>query len=232
MVAVPEMRDPIESVRGCCQAGSPVPNPAQAAALMARLARRTASLCDPASCFLARYSAPTGARNQAPRADRLLFCPTEGRENEMSSVTERQILDALSHIADPDKGTDIVSLGMISGVVVRDGNVAFAIEVDRERGPRLEPLRKAAEAAVEALPGVFSVTAVLTAQAPPRTGAASQPAASPAGPARRGLVPGVHAIVAVASGKGGVGKSTVAANLALGLQINGLRVGVLDADIY
>src|SRR5437660_4601784 len=157
-------------------------------------------------------------------------------ENDMSAVTERQILDALRRIADPDRGADIVALGMVSGLVVRDGNVAFAIEVDRERGPRLEPLRKAAEKAVEALPGVLSVTAVLTAQASPRGRAApSHPPRSP-GPAgarpQRGAVPGVGAIVAVASGKGGVGKSTVAANLALGLRANGLGVGVLDADIY
>ena len=154
----------------------------------------------------------------------------------MSAVTERQILDALGRVADPDKGADIVSLGMVSGLVIRDGNVAFAIEVERERGPRLEPLRKAAEKAVEALPGVLSVTAVLTAQAPPRGRAARRQPPRPRGPAgvrtARGAVPGVGAIVAVASGKGGVGKSTVAANLALGLQANGLRVGVLDADIY
>jgi ATP-binding protein involved in chromosome partitioning len=151
----------------------------------------------------------------------------------MTAVTERQILDALGRIADPDKGTDIVSLGMVSGVVIRDGNVAFAIEVERERGPQLEPLRKAAEKAVEALPGVLSVTAVLTAQAATRgRSAPQQPAPVAGGRAERGLVPGVRAIVAVASGKGGVGKSTVAANLALGLRANGLRVGVLDADIY
>jgi ATP-binding protein involved in chromosome partitioning len=158
----------------------------------------------------------------------------------MSAVAERQILDALGRIADPDKGADIVSLGMVSGLVIRDGNVAFAIEVESERGARLEPLRKAAEKAVEALPGVLSVTAVLTAQAPPRGRAApSHAPPSPGaagGPAgvrtARGAVPGVGAIVAVASGKGGVGKSTVAANLALGLKANGLRVGVLDADIY
>src|SRR5260370_4013479 len=151
----------------------------------------------------------------------------------MAAVTERQVLDALARVADPDKGTDIVSLGMVSGVVIRDGNVAFAIEVEPERGPRLEPLRRAAEKAVEALPDVLSVTAVLTAQAKPRgRGAPQQPAPVAGGRGERGLVPGVRAIVAVASGKGGVGKSTIAANLALGLRANGLRVGVLDADIY
>jgi ATP-binding protein involved in chromosome partitioning len=149
----------------------------------------------------------------------------------MSAITERQILDALGRVLDPDKGSDIVSLGMISGLVIRDGNVAFAIEVDPERGPRLEPLRKAAEKAVEDLSGVLSVTAVLTAQAVPHSRPA-QPAGSTGTRPRRGAVPGVGAIVAVASGKGGVGKSTVAANLALALRANGLGVGVLDADIY
>src|ERR1700681_4753355 len=158
------------------------------------------------------------------------------------AVTEKQVLDALAAVRDPDKGGDIVALGMVSGVVVRDGNVGFAIEVEAERGPRLEPLRKAAEQAVEALPGVLSVTAVLTAEArPPAQRPAPQAhghghAHPPGAPAnqigRRGAVPGVGAIVAVASGKGGVGKSTVATNLALGLKANGLSVGVLDADIY
>jgi ATP-binding protein involved in chromosome partitioning len=158
----------------------------------------------------------------------------------MAAITEKQILDALSTVSDPERGGDIVSLGMVSGMAIRDGNVAFSIEVEPERGPRLEPLRKAAEKAVEALPDVLSVTAVLTAQAAPRGRVAAQPAAAPPGrPAphaanrmQRGAVPGVGAIVAVASGKGGVGKSTVAANLALALKANGLRVGVLDADIY
>jgi ATP-binding protein involved in chromosome partitioning len=148
----------------------------------------------------------------------------------MAAVTERQVLDALGQIVDPEKGADIVSLGMVSGVVVRDGNVAFAIEVEPERGPRLEPLRKAAEKAVEALPDVLSVTAVLTAQAVARGRNAPHPVAG--GRTQRGLVAGVQAIVAVASGKGGVGKSTVAANLAVALKVNGLRVGLLDADIY
>jgi ATP-binding protein involved in chromosome partitioning len=152
-------------------------------------------------------------------------------------VTEQQILAALAAVADPDRGRDIVSLGMVGGIAIRDGNVAFSIEVERDRGARLEPLRKAAEQAVEALPDVLSVTAVLTAQAPPRRAAPPPPppgraAPPPAARAQRGEIVGVRSIVAVASGKGGVGKSTIAANLALGLAANGLAVGVLDADIY
>ena len=87
------------------------------------------------------------------------------------AITEQQILDALRTVRDPDKGADIVTLGMVSGVVVRDGNVGFAIEVEPSRGAHLEPLRKAAEQVVEALPGVLSVTAVLTAETGARTGA-------------------------------------------------------------
>src|SRR6266700_2067042 len=92
------------------------------------------------------------------------------------AVTEKEVLAALAAVRDPDKGADVVSLGMISGVVVRDGNVGFAIEVEPERGARLESLRKAAEQAVEALPGVLSVTAVLTAEARPPGGRAQAPA--------------------------------------------------------
>jgi ATP-binding protein involved in chromosome partitioning len=176
------------------------------------------------------------------RSGRCLSALDHRPENTMAAVTERHILDALGQVRDPDRGGDIVSLNMVSGIVIRDGNVGFAIEVEPERGPRLEPLRKAAEAAVEALPGVLSVTAVLTAEARPgHQTTAGRPApqghAHPqSGPGaqtqRRGAVPGVGAIIAVASGKGGVGKSTIAANLALGLAANGLKVGVLDADIY
>src|SRR5438445_4866112 len=137
------------------------------------------------------------------------------------AVTEKEVLDALAAVRDPDRSADVVSLGMISGVVVHDGNVGFAIEVDPERGPRLEPLRKAAEQAVEALPGVVSVTAVLTAEARPPGGPAGGmrggPRGAPAHPAaaqpqaggKAALAPGVGAIVAVASAKGGVGQPSV-----------------------
>ena len=161
----------------------------------------------------------------------------------MAQITKEQVLAALAGIEDPAQGQDVVALGMVSGVVVRDGNVGFALEVDPSEASAKEPLRAACEAAVMALAGVTSVTAVLTAeraaggarregaQAPPRTGAAprSQP---PQGHDSRGALPGIAAIVAVASGKGGVGKSTTSVNLALALTTLGQRVGLLDADIY
>jgi ATP-binding protein involved in chromosome partitioning len=147
---------------------------------------------------------------------------------QMPAVHQEDVLNALAHIPDPATGGTLVSAGLIQGLVVKDGHVSFAVEVSAERGGSAEPLRKQAEAAVSALPGVLSVTAVLTAHQEPSRGAPQQRSghAQPTG------IPGVAAIIAVASGKGGVGKSTVAANLALALARLGLRTGLLDADIY
>jgi len=161
----------------------------------------------------------------------------------MAQPSEEQILEALSAIADPDKGENIVALGMVAGLVIRNGNVGFSIEVEPERGPNLEPLRKAAENAVADVPGVLSVTAVLTAHSA-GNGAGPDSAGNGAGPAQPAtagpapqpgsgeLLSEVGAVIAVASGKGGVGKSTTAVNLALALAVAGHKVGMLDADIY
>jgi ATP-binding protein involved in chromosome partitioning len=152
----------------------------------------------------------------------------------MAQITERQILTALKKVFDPGRGADIVSLGMVNGVVIKEGNVGFTIEVDPKQGPQLEPMRKQAEKAVADLSGVLSVTAVLTAERATETTDPSRSAQNPASTANPVSLapPGVKHIVAVASGKGGVGKSTMAANIALGLAVRGLRVGMLDADIY
>ncbi|HXE16448.1 MAG TPA: iron-sulfur cluster carrier protein ApbC [Stellaceae bacterium] len=153
----------------------------------------------------------------------------------MTDVTQERILAALRQVKDPERGNDIVSLGMVSGVQIREGHVGFAIEVEPERGPRLEPLRKAAEKAVADLDGVLSASVVLTAHKQAARPAPAQQQGPHAGhrhAPQKPLVPDVRSIVAVASGKGGVGKSTVAVNLALALAANGLKVGLLDADIY
>ena len=141
------------------------------------------------------------------------------------------ILKALDQVIDPLSGRSVVQQDMITGLVVKGGHVGFALEVPARRGPAAEPLRAECEAAARKVPGVLSVTAVLTAHQAGETPQGHGGPARQAPPPPTGI-PGVRHIIAVASGKGGVGKSTVAVNLALGLSRLGLKVGLLDADIY
>ena len=178
------------------------------------------------------------------------------------SLSKDKVLDKLRRVKGPDLDGNIVELGLVSEILIRDDKVYFSITVPPARATELEPMRQAAETVVNELPGIAGVAAVLTADAPQGGASAMATGASQAGPpeharvaaarARQGsngsqpqqaapqqqpgpqtqAVAGVKHIIAVASGKGGVGKSTTAVNLALGFQAMGLKAGVLDADIY
>ncbi len=140
----------------------------------------------------------------------------------MASPTQENVLEALRPIVDPDFGQSIVDLGFIKNLSIDGGRVAFDIELTTPACPVKAEFERAAKERVAALPGVEDVAVTMTAQTRGR------------GPnaAAEDLLPGVRNVVAVASGKGGVGKSTVAINLALALRESGATVGVMDADVY
>src|SRR2546427_3553413 len=143
------------------------------------------------------------------------------RGADTSQVSERQVLDALRVVTDPDLGRDIVSLGFVKDVRVSDGTVGFTIELTTPACPERERMRQLAREAVSALPGVGGVDVTMTARVRGSPGAVKER-----------LIPSVKNVIPVASGKSGVGKSTVSANLALALAATRARVGIMDADVY
>ena len=145
--------------------------------------------------------------------------------------------EALRSIADPASGKDIVTAGLVEGIEIRGGLVQVALLTDRAHAEAMEPVRSAVEALLARQPGITNASAVLTAhkapaQAAPAAAGHGHGHAHGQGAQKPLLLPDVKAIVAVASGKGGVGKSTVAVNLAVSLARQGLKTGLLDADIY
>ena len=167
------------------------------------------------------------------------------------SVTQQQVLDSLARIKSP-RGVALTNANVLSAISAADGKVFFSINVDAAEARAWETVRAEAEAAVRAIPGVTTVMVALTAERKPGSAPPPPPQPSRGTPgvqpahahkpapqggtqspmARQSEIPGVAAVIAVASGKGGVGKSTTALNLALGLRDLGLKVGLLDADIY
>ncbi|GBQ90723.1 iron-sulfur cluster assembly/repair protein ApbC [Gluconacetobacter johannae DSM 13595] len=156
----------------------------------------------------------------------------------MAEPARAAIEHALRQVRDPATGAGLLDAATLDGTTLRDGALHVALAIDRADAARIQPLLPQAEHALRALPGIAAATVILTAHrpaAPPAQAPGHRPLNLGAAPARAPgapLLPGVGVVIAVASGKGGVGKSTTAVNLAVGLGLEGLRVGLLDADIH
>ncbi|SNR62037.1 Mrp/NBP35 family ATP-binding protein [Puniceibacterium sediminis] len=154
------------------------------------------------------------------------------------TLTRDAVLTALKSVKDPVSGDDIVTAGLVKALTVEAATVRFVLEVPGDKAQAYTPVRQEAEDLIKALDGAKNVSVVMTAhsaKAPPPDlkgsghGHSHAPAPLQGGPEK---IPGVDRIIAIASGKGGVGKSTVSANLACALAAEGRRVGLLDADVY